>query len=82
MLKPVDRESVSNQVPELRAPCRHAHQTRPANTWLHKISMSIARCRQRGALEELARLDRRLLQDIGISKAEALREAAKPFWLR
>lgn len=29
---------------------------------------------------ELANLDDRLLRDIGISRAEAAREAAKPFW--
>ena len=28
----------------------------------------------------LARLDARLLQDIGISEAEARREATRPFW--
>lgn len=36
-----------------------------------------ARARQRA---ELARLDARELKDIGISRAQAEAEAAKPFW--
>jgi uncharacterized protein YjiS (DUF1127 family) len=39
----------------------------------------IARARQRRAL---AALDDRLLRDIGISRGEAWRECAKPFWRR
>lgn len=35
------------------------------------------RARQRA---ELARLDARELKDIGLSRADALAEAAKPFW--
>ena len=34
---------------------------------------------QRKTLGELAQ-DRHLLQDIGLTRAQALREAAKPFW--
>ena len=34
---------------------------------------------QRKTLGELAE-DRHLLQDIGLTRAQALREAAKPFW--
>lgn len=37
----------------------------------------IQRYRQRRAL---ARLDERLLRDIGVTRAEAAAEAAKPFW--
>jgi uncharacterized protein YjiS (DUF1127 family) len=48
--------------------------------WLHTIALWIARSRQRRALEEIARLSDHLLKDIGVSKYEALREAAKPFW--
>lgn len=29
---------------------------------------------------QLARLDPRMLKDIGVSRTEALREARKPFW--
>jgi uncharacterized protein YjiS (DUF1127 family) len=38
------------------------------------------RSRQRRQLGELAELDNYLLRDIGVSREEALREAAKPFW--
>jgi uncharacterized protein YjiS (DUF1127 family) len=48
--------------------------------WLHTIALWIARSHQRRALKETARLNDRLLKDIGVSKDEVLREAAKPFW--
>jgi uncharacterized protein YjiS (DUF1127 family) len=65
-------------------PARSAISSRRRN-WLHTIGLWIARSRQRRALQEIASLnDRllndRLLKDIGVSKDEALREAAKPFW--
>jgi uncharacterized protein YjiS (DUF1127 family) len=44
---------------------------------LQRIPEWIARHRGRAALAEL---DGRLLDDIGISRAAACREAAKPFW--
>lgn len=50
--------------------------------WVHAVATCIARSRQRRALEELAKLNNHLLQDIGVSKDEALREIAKPFWRR
>ena len=40
----------------------------------------LSRHRQRKALRDLAEQDQHLLRDIGLSRAEALREAAKPFW--
>jgi uncharacterized protein YjiS (DUF1127 family) len=40
----------------------------------------IERSRQRQALRKLAERNDYLLKDIGVSQAEALREAAKPFW--
>jgi uncharacterized protein YjiS (DUF1127 family) len=39
----------------------------------------IARWRERRILEEM---DDRMLRDIGISRSQALAEAAKPFWRR
>ena len=48
--------------------------------WLQELERWIERSRQRVALRELAADDEHLLADIGKSKAEAMREAAKPFW--
>jgi uncharacterized protein YjiS (DUF1127 family) len=50
---------------------------------LSTIGRWFARSRQRRALRELAESnDRHLLRDIGISQADAFREADKPFWRR
>lgn len=50
---------------------------------LSTIGRWFARARQRRALRELAESnDRHLLRDIGISQADAFREADKPFWRR
>ncbi|MCP5151953.1 MAG: DUF1127 domain-containing protein [Ectothiorhodospiraceae bacterium] len=32
--------------------------------------------------EHLVGLDRRLLRDVGLTRADAVREASKPFWRR
>jgi uncharacterized protein YjiS (DUF1127 family) len=48
--------------------------------WLLQLQTWIERSRQRIALRELVETDAHLLRDIGKTKAEALREAAKPFW--
>ena len=45
------------------------------------IDRWIARSRQRRALRDIAEIDY-LLQDIGVSREEAFREAGKPFWRR
>lgn len=42
------------------------------------IAVWCARARQR---RDLAELEPRLLRDIGLSRADAAMEAAKPFWL-
>ena len=47
------------------------------HVWGSVIRMWFERSRQRRALAEL---DDRLLRDIGITRAQAGREAAKPFW--
>jgi uncharacterized protein YjiS (DUF1127 family) len=41
----------------------------------------ILRCAERRALRELAE-DRRQLRDVGLSREQVLRDAAKPFWRR
>ena len=43
------------------------------------VRIWMARSRQRN---ELAELNNYLLDDIGVTREEALREAAKPFWRR
>ena len=60
--------------------CHLAEQSTPARTWLQTIALWIARRRQRKALEEVAHLNGHLLRDIGLSRAEILSEAARPFW--
>jgi uncharacterized protein YjiS (DUF1127 family) len=47
----------------------------------HLIRCWAERRGQRRALAELARMSH-LLDDIGLTRAQALREAAKPFWQR
>jgi uncharacterized protein YjiS (DUF1127 family) len=47
----------------------------------HTVARWIARSRQRSALRGMAEAnDFHLLNDIGISREEAFREAKKPFW--
>ena len=46
---------------------------------LSTLGIWFTRSVQRRALRELAQ-DARLLNDIGLDRNEALREAAKPFW--
>ena len=46
------------------------------------IRLWIARSRQRRHLGEITAWDDHLLKDIGVSRDDALREAAKPFWRR
>jgi uncharacterized protein YjiS (DUF1127 family) len=48
---------------------------------LHFVAAWIARSAQRRALRELAE-DGRLLNDIGLTHEQVLREAGKPFWHR
>jgi uncharacterized protein YjiS (DUF1127 family) len=47
----------------------------------HTIARWMARSRQRRALRNIAEIDY-LLEDIGVSREEASREAGKPFWRR
>jgi uncharacterized protein YjiS (DUF1127 family) len=49
--------------------------------WLHNLQVWMRRSGQRKALRELAGFNDYLLKDIGLSRNEALQEAATPFWL-
>jgi uncharacterized protein YjiS (DUF1127 family) len=53
-----------------------------ATGWLQEITVWMSRHQERKSLGAIAELNNYLLQDIGISRADALREAAKPFWQR
>jgi uncharacterized protein YjiS (DUF1127 family) len=57
-----------------------ARQSDSSSGWLHTLFSWIDRSRQRRALGELADLNNYLLEDIGVSKEQALHESAKPFW--
>ena len=47
-------------------------------TWTKVIATWFARSRQR---HDLAELDDRMLEDIGVTRAQAGREIDKPFWM-
>ena len=49
--------------------------------WLSRLMVWVQRSRERKALAELVN-DDHLLNDIGVSRLDALHEAAKPFWRR
>ncbi len=49
----------------------------PRRGWAARIRLWIAAATERDAL---ARLDARLLRDIGVTREAAHREAARPFW--
>lgn len=49
--------------------------------WLKVFAAWCAACARRSKeRRKLARLDERMLKDIGISRLDALREANRPFW--
>jgi uncharacterized protein YjiS (DUF1127 family) len=52
-----------------------------AATMLPTLRIWSARRRQRNALRDVAQ-EGHLLNDIGLTRTQALREAAKPFWRR
>lgn len=56
---------------------RRAHLS---SGWLPTLVSWIDRSHQRRALGELAELNNYLLEDIGVSKEQALHESTKPFW--
>ena len=78
-------------VPGHRKPLGHADQVcirppeqfiNPASSTLPCMRLWTERYRQRRALFNLADADTHLLDDIGLLRDDAMREAAKRFWLR
>jgi len=64
----------------MRARRRQSVSSSSIDAWLRTLGFWIDRSRQRRQLGELAELNDYLLKDIGVSREEAMREAAKPFW--
>jgi len=52
-----------------------------SSPWLSTVGAWILRGAERRALRELAE-DRRQLSDVGLTREQVLRAAAKPFWRR
>lgn len=53
----------------------------PRRRWYARLAAWLCLCREKARQRRaLARLDPHLLADIGVSRAEADRECAKPFW--
>jgi uncharacterized protein YjiS (DUF1127 family) len=66
--------------PERQTHLPQSHSSTFAAT-LGAVGAWMVRSGQRKALRDLAQ-ERRLLNDIGLTREQALREAAKPFWRR
>ncbi len=63
------------------APVRWRRQARTARNLVDWALARIGEWRRRQrSRAELARLDERMLRDIGVSQADAWRECNKPFW--
>ena len=65
-----------------RASARRRDVSMLATACLDTLATWIARRRQRLDIAELAERNDYLLQDIDVSRGDALHEAAKPFWKR
>tara|TARA_R110000782_G_scaffold137811_1_gene230299 strand:- start:331 stop:549 length:219 start_codon:yes stop_codon:yes gene_type:complete len=53
----------------------------PRRPWYARLSAWLRLCRAKTRQRRaLARLDTRLLADVGLTRADAARECAKPFW--
>jgi len=61
----------------LHAPTLAHTATRPRKTWFHFLRRALQAIESR---RMLAGMDDRMLADIGISRAEALREASRAPW--
>ena len=69
-------EVIDDHAPALSAPQSYVRRM-AYQRWLRVIGAWIERSRQRRAL---ANLDDRSLNDVGITRSEAARETAMPFW--
>jgi uncharacterized protein YjiS (DUF1127 family) len=69
-------EVIDAHVPALSAPQSYVRRM-TYQRWLRVIGAWVERSRQRHALADL---DAHLLDDIGVTRSEAAREIAKPFW--
>ncbi len=69
-------EITDDYAPAPSAP-RYPVRRMPDPRWWRVLGEWIERSRQRHAL---AGLDNRLLDDVGITRSQAAREIAKPFW--
>jgi len=76
----MDRTATLGAIPR-HAPRHEKKSSTGAAAWLALVELWAARRRQRQALALLAE-DDHLLDDIGVSRGEALGETAKPFWRR
>ena len=55
-------------------------ETRPADATRRLVDWLLGALERRRERRMLLGLDERMLRDIGISRADALREGGKPFW--
>lgn len=72
--------AISREITRGEASYHQSSWSIPVGGWLHTLLFWNERSRQRRQLGELADLNNYLLKDIGVTREEALREAAKPFW--
>lgn len=76
------RSHVRPYVDAACAACALRHPRRSTGGTLHVWAGAIRTWLQRGPQRRaLAELDDRLLRDIGVTRSQARREAAKPFWM-
>jgi len=68
-------------LPSGRPPPAGHHQFNSWWDWFALVDVVLQRNRQRAALRDLAD-DRHLLDDIGLTRQQAMDEANKPFWER
>ncbi|MEQ9556241.1 MAG: DUF1127 domain-containing protein [Rhodospirillales bacterium] len=67
-------------IPDLRN-LEAAPRILPRRPWHARLAAWLRLCRARTHQRRaLSRLDARLLADVGLTRAEAARECAKPFW--